>query len=1723
MDSQDKNTVKDGMQPPTPDNPAGAPTKHHKWLRRIGKTILCIIAVIIILPILLYIPPVQDFLVRTASGIVADKTGMKIGIERFRLKFPLDISLKDVAIIEATGDTMVLAKEVIADVKLLPLLHLDAQINELKLVDAYYRMLSPDSSMLMTINAGLLRIDDKSSANLSTSTIDLNDAYLKDGIISLAMDPSKTAEKDTSESSTPFLLKAKKLSLDNIKFVMSMPPTIDTLLFTSRQVSLANGIIDLGKNRISIDSISATTGLAQMLSPDLQQNGAAVSEPQQEANGSEARSRSVPESSLSGENVAAPAAPPMIIEIGKVSLAGYEARYAVQGAPAAAGFNPSDIRASNLSITLENFRNAGTDISLPISTLSGSLLLSESLPKKNNSKFKIQNSKFSQFKIQNSKFKILQLLPESHGVFSMDSAGMMLKDFLIKTPNSRIAATAAIPNALMEMLPSALLDVDVDASIGVSDINAFMPDLKAYTSVIPASSPVNAKILASGSLGDADISAFDVKIPGVISLRASGKAKNLVATKARSRSVPEGSPSGIKASAGVIDLKNLIANLKFEGELQKPSVIKNFVEAPGINIPQLSVKGNASVSGENYAADFTLATPLGSVVGNGKVGMNSERYEANVNVRNLNVGAFMGDTIMGPLTATLYATGAGFNPEKKNAHTDIKLNLDNFIYNHQSLKNIDLEATLQNGAFTIDANSFSTPLNFNIAGRGTIGEDFYQADLVADIRNLDLMALGLSPTASNGTGRVRITGNAAPRTWNYDVTLTADNIDWHLPDQDLILPRGATLRLNADADHTQCDLDARGTSVSFLAASGLQNLIIAFSDVSAQIPKMMDEKRVDVAGIESKLPPFTLKADVDGKGIVNEFLGSSGMQFGTFNLDLKKDSLLQGNMLLMSLRSGTTQLDTITLGLKSRGQLIDYQVHLGNRPGVMDEFADVNLSGYLGDNRLSAYLVQHNIKKKMGYRVGFTASLADSIVSLRFTPLKATIAYLPWRFNLDNYIDVDFEKKRINANLEASSDQSSILLRSEDTADGGESLHLNLKNIRVQDFLQMSLNAPPLTANVNSDINVSYNGKALIGKGSLDVSDLVYDRKQVGDLSLTLAAGMGNKGRSGGKIGFLVNEKEAAAIQFLLAPDTINPGGSMIAERLTLELTKFPLSIANAFMPTNTMSLSGSLNGNMAMSGTFTAPLLNGSISSDSIGVYVNMLGTTLRLGSEPIVVADNVLKFDNFNISAVNDNPLYINGTVDASKFTNILLDLNANAKNMQLVGGKKSKGDITGDLFVDLNADVTGPMSRMNIDAMLDILPTTDVTYNLMMGGSDMLSGQSGTDDVVRFVNFADSTLVAQKDSLSSSLSMRITAKATISQGAQVAVNITGDIVTGGGKIECNPSGTLNYFQNYMGDMRLNGTLYTGTGYANYSIPVVGRKSFEFDRDSHITWNGDILNPMLDIKASDEMKTNVQMNGNTSLVNFIVSLNIGNTLSAPSVVFDLSTNDDMSISNELQSMTAEQRQQQAMNLLITGSYTGPGAKSVKGNMVTGQLYSFLTSRLNAFAANNIKGVDINFGVDQYEQGTNGNTSTTTSYSYQVSKSLINNRFKILVGGNYSTDASADENFQQNLISDIAFEYILKQTNNMSLNAKLFRHTGFESILEGEITETGVGLNLRRRLAYFTEITHFGLSKLWKKPKKVEVPAPNDSIQAPDDLKDLKDSKDPNDPNPQNPSDDDK
>ena len=114
---------------------------------------------------------------------------------------------------------------------------------------------------------------------------------------------------------------------------------------------------------------------------------------------------------------------------------------------------------------------------------------------------------------------------------------------------------------------------------------------------------------------------------------------------------------------------------------------------------------------------------------------------------------------------------------------------------------------------------------------------------------------------------------------------------------------------------------------------------------------------------------------------------------------------------------------------------------------------------------------------------------------------------------------------------------------------------------------------------------------------------------------------------------------------------------------------------------------------------------------------------------------------------------------------------------------------------------------------------------------------------------------------------------------------------------------------------------------------------------------------------------------------------------------------------------------------------------------------------------------------------------SQRTDYSYKLSKSLFNNRVRTVIGGKISTDADPGEGTADNLIDDISLEYMLTKRDNMFL--KVFRHTGFESILEGEITQTGFGFVVRKKMLKLGDLFRITRPRKRKEDKGQKSAAP--------------------------------
>lgn len=1597
-----------GKNPETETAETGKKIKKHwihpKWLRIILKTFMWIIIGVICLavciPFLLYIPPVQTWVKDIACNVVEKSTGMKIGIERFRIKWPLDVALDNVTVVEAGGDTMVYAKSVIADVRLAPLFKLDVDINELKLEEAGIRIMSPDSSMLLKLKANLIDIDDKSSVDIKTMNIDINKLLIREADLSLDMDvwKKKPAQSDTA-ATMDMKIFLHDAQIDGFTFGMAMLPTIDTLSLDSKKVLIRNGVIDLGKSLITADYLGTSDGSVTYLTPTPEY----------------IKDHPAPIDSTSVDS------PPMIIKGDTVSVTDFKALYAVKGATPMPGFDPSYLRFSDVNIQLDNFYNESSIVRLPIASISA-----------------------------NERSGLM--VTEGNGTIAIDSTGLTLNDVFLRTPYTELNASANLPFAVMELQPYALFNLDAFGSVGWPDIEAFVPDLHPYTSKLPSRNPLDFNIEAGGSLSDIELTDLNLSVKNVLEIKASGYAEN------------------------AFDLKKLRADVRFEGDVTDPKVIDGVLKMKDFEVPSLKLTGSASARNEIYTADFNLKTSIGSLVADGSVALSSEQYKADITVEDINIKSFMPDLGIGKVDATLAAKGAGFNPTKPKSSTDIKLDLISIDYNQHTLNNITADIILANGVYSLHLNSPNDIAKLSVDGEGTLAPDLYTADIKAVLDNLDLFALGMSSENSIASGTMTLKATASPEKWLYDADVCLKDVAYISGANYYAIPNDIDILFKSTVDKVTADVDAKGTCLNFEAESGLKNLIDSFTIVGDSVIKQIEDRKLDIDMLQRLLPRFQLNLEAGGNGAIADLLAGAGLSVDTVFGHIYNDSIISANFGAYDFANASMRADTLTFNLNQRGQFLDYRAHMGNdRNNPLADFANVNINGYVGENRLMLGLRQLNQKGETGYRLGLTAAFQDSLITVHFTPLKAMIGYIPWTFNSDNSIEMNMKTFQINANLLAKSPKSSILLKTEPGYNGNDELHLALDNIQIQDFLQLSVYAPPVTAALDADVKVGYTDGWLYGNGDVGIHNFTYDRLKVGDFNLNLRAGRNDDGSTGARLTLKVNGKNALSAKALLEPDSLNIPQ---VKTMELDLTHFPLNIANPFLGKDVAQLSGALTGEFDLSGSLKEPKLNGYLACDSVGVFIPMMGSSVRFNQDSILVADNVIDFNKFDIWGANKNPIEIDGTIDMSDLRSMIFNLKLNANNFQLINNdQRARSDLYGKLFLDINASARGPMEHLSLNAGVNVLKATDVTYSIPQTTAQLTT--HNTSGIVRFVNFNDTVLVMKEDTVvQSKFSMRILAGLTLEPGMQVNVIYPGSTTTGSAKVELEPNGQLSYFQNYLGDMRLNGQVYLGNGFASYSMPIVGEKKFVFDPGSYVMFQGDIMNPSFNIAATDNVRASVIENGNSRIVNFQVEVDITNNLQDPKIEFNLNTDDDMSIRNELQSMTPDARSMAALNMLLTGQYSGAGVRTASSDLLQGTMYNILTSTVNGWLANNVRGVDISLGVDQYGNSYNGEAGSSTSYSYQVSKSLFNNRFKISVGGNYTTDAAADENFSENLLSDISFEYILKQSANVTMYARLFRHTGYESILEGEITEMGGGFLLRRRLSNLKSLFKWGTPK---------------------------------------------
>ncbi|GAD06956.1 translocation/assembly module TamB domain-containing protein [Porphyromonas crevioricanis] len=594
--------------------------------------------------------------------------------------------------------------------------------------------------------------------------------------------------------------------------------------------------------------------------------------------------------------------------------------------------------------------------------------------------------------------------------------------------------------------------------------------------------------------------------------------------------------------------------------------------------------------------------------------------------------------------------------------------------------------------------------------------------------------------------------------------------------------------------------------------------------------------------------------------------------------------------------------------------------------------------------------------------------------------------------------------------------------------------------------------------------NISWDD--MIGTGDISINQLSFEGREVGDLAMAMFYQPRNKQSHYVTADFSYNGNTALRFDGIY-----NLGGVKASSiQADVKFAEFPLTIANPILGAGATRLFGTINGNLDVDGPTDKPAIGGEVFFSSAGAHVPQLGTTIYTDSTALRFDHSTIFFDNYKFytDANRREPLSVDGYFRLFGKPAMYTDLRIKANNLQIVNSKEAKeGDLLyGKLFMSTDLSLKGAVDKLKIRGKVDVLGNTNCTYiytDSPLKPKDRMAG------LVDFVDFSDSLYRPKAEMPELSLGrLDILLNLHIDPAVQVGV----DLQAGHSDyVQLTGGGDLTFSYPPYGEMSLTGRYeISGGGTARYTLPVVGAKLFNVAPTSYISWSGNVADPYINFRAMQRIRADVVEEGSEKgrKVNFDVGIIAKENLSKLKLKFDLDAPEDLNMQTAIKSMGPEERGKQAIGLMATGMYLAGGGSS--SNLTFDSAISALIqSELSSMTNKLLEGSDISIGMENRE-GASAAPSDIT-YTYSFSRRFFDDRIRLMVGGKVQTGANVT-NREQTFIDNVTLEYRLDRAGSRYLS--LFHHRNNDSMFEGEITETGASYLIRRKLMRLSNLFEF-------------------------------------------------
>ncbi len=241
-----------------------------KVLKGIIIMILGVALLFVFLTVLLYFPPVQNFIVHQVASYSSRKTGMDISVHRVNLAFPLDLGVDGIKVIQQ-NDSIPQEKDTVADigratvhVQLKPLFHGRIMVDEL----SFHKMKVNTTNFIHKAriqgNIGKLLLCSH-GIDLSMKHININHCEISDANIDVAL--SDTVPPDTTPNTNFWKINIHRFHAHHTLFTLHLPG--DSMRVTSvlGDLTAREGYLDLYRSLYSVSSLTCRRGVFRLDRP----------------------------------------------------------------------------------------------------------------------------------------------------------------------------------------------------------------------------------------------------------------------------------------------------------------------------------------------------------------------------------------------------------------------------------------------------------------------------------------------------------------------------------------------------------------------------------------------------------------------------------------------------------------------------------------------------------------------------------------------------------------------------------------------------------------------------------------------------------------------------------------------------------------------------------------------------------------------------------------------------------------------------------------------------------------------------------------------------------------------------------------------------------------------------------------------------------------------------------------------------------------------------------------------------------------------------------------------------------------------------------------------------------------------------------------------------------------------------------------------------------------